>query len=94
MRRVYALLRLVRRYGEARVDATCATALDHEMLNVKRLENMLKNPRPPAPAAPAYALAPARYLRDPRQYALRCVESAEQNHQLALPVTPPQGETR
>jgi hypothetical protein len=70
MRRVYALLRLVRRYGAARVEASCTTALAHRMFNVRRLENMLKAGVPPAPAAPPRALPPARYLRDPRQYAL------------------------
>jgi transposase len=75
MRRVYALLRLVRRYGEARVEASCTTALAHRMLNVRRLENMLKYPAPPPPSAPPRALPPARYLRDPRQYALRTMPS-------------------
>jgi transposase len=94
MRRVYALLRLVRRYTEARVDATCATALAHQMLNVKRLENMLKNPLPPKPAAPARVLPPARYLRDPRQYALGGVQPHPHNPQLPLPLAAPQGENR
>ena len=70
MRRVYALLRLVRRYGEARVEAACTTALEHSMLNVRRLQKMLENPAPPPPAAPVQVLPPSRYLRDPRQYAL------------------------
>ena len=64
------------------------------MLNVKRLENMLKNPLPPAPAAPARALPPARYLRDPRQYALPGVESDPHNPQRPLPLAAPQGENR
>ena len=95
MRRVYALLRLVRRYGEARVNATCATALEHAMLNIKRLENMLKNPAPPAPPAPARALPPARYLRDPRQYVLRSLAAEDSRPQLALPSGEhPHGESR
>jgi hypothetical protein len=57
MRRMYALLR---RYGEARVDATCSTALVHRMFNVRRLETMLKDPVPPAPSPPPRALPPAR----------------------------------
>jgi hypothetical protein len=84
MRRVYALLRLVRRYGEARVDASCATALAHRMLNVRRLENMLKHPLPPPPPAPARVLPPARYLRDPRQYALRAAPQATRQLPLLL----------
>ena len=94
MRRVYALLRLVRRYGAGRVNATCATALEHKMLNVKRLENMLKNPQPPEPAAPARCVPPSRYLRDPRQYALRLVESDTDNPQPVNPIAEPQGEIR
>jgi hypothetical protein len=82
MRRVYALLRLVRRYGAARVEACCTTALAHRMLNVHRLEKMLKHPAPP-PSAPARVLPPARYLRDPRQYALAAAAPAA-NHQLPL----------
>src|SRR5713101_4591523 len=38
MRRVYALLGLARRYGDARVESACATALALEMLDVDRLE--------------------------------------------------------
>ena len=90
MRRVYALLRLVRRYGEARVEASCTTALAHRMLNVHRLENMLKNPAPSAPSTPTRTLPPARYLRDPRQYALR-VAKADGAGQLPLLLTDARG---
>jgi transposase len=83
MRRVYALLRLVRRYGAARVEASCTTALAHRMFNVRRLENMLKQPAPPAPSAPTRTPPPARYLREPRQYALRAA-ALEATHQLPL----------
>ena len=86
MRRVYALLRLVRRYGEARVDASCETALAHRMFNVHRLENMLKHPLPPPSPAPARALPPTRYLRDPRQYALHAAPQV--TSQLPLLLTP------
>jgi transposase len=84
MRRVYALLRLVRRYGEARVEASCTTALAHRMFNVRRLENMLKHPAPPPPSAPPRPLPPARYLRDPRQYALRAAPHAPSQLPLLL----------
>jgi len=94
MRRVYALLRLVRRYGEARVDATCATALAHEMLNIKRLETMLKNAEPPTPVTPRRALPPARYLRDPRQYVLSCRAPEDHDPPLAGSITARQGEIR
>jgi hypothetical protein len=86
MRRIYALLRLVRRYGQARVEAACTTALEHGMLNVRRLENMLKNAESPVPAAEARALPPSRYLRDPRQYALPALQIEDHHQQLALPI--------
>jgi hypothetical protein len=41
------------------------------MLNVHRLESMLKHAALPAPATPSRPVPPARYLRDPRQYAVR-----------------------
>jgi transposase len=94
MRRVYALLRLVRRYGEARVDATCATALAHTMLNMRRLENMLKHPTPARPAAPVRVLPPARYLRDPRQYALHAAARSANGQLPLLITTAPSGESR
>jgi hypothetical protein len=73
MRRVYALLGLVRRYGEARVGHTCRLALDAQMYDVRRLERMLQA----AIAAPSTTTAPARttassarHLRPASQYAL------------------------
>ncbi len=70
MRRVYQLLSLVRRYGEARVEATCVVALEHQMLNLHRLQKMLNDPPPATPPSAERDLPPARYLRDPRQYCL------------------------
>ena len=71
MRRVYALLGLVRKYGAARVEAACSTALAAEMLSVPRLKAMLAHAAPaPAVSPPAFA-PPARYLRPALQYALR-----------------------
>jgi transposase len=72
MRRVYALLGLVRRYGAERVNAACATALAADMLDVHRLKRMLALAVPPAPAAaPATrVIAQPRYLRPTQQYAL------------------------
>ena len=75
MRRVYALLGLVRRYGEARLNEACATALEAEMLDVHRLRRMLELAAPPTPTAPARVLPLARFLRPASQY--------------ALPLTPP-----
>jgi hypothetical protein len=70
MRRVYALLGLCKRYGDARVDATCARALDATMLDIHRLERMLKVPFPSAEPQPAVVIPIARYLRRSEQYAL------------------------
>lgn len=73
MRRVYALLGLVRKYGAPRVENTCATALACEMYDVRRLQRMLQNgAAPPAPAAPPSptTIPLARYLRPADQYAL------------------------
>jgi hypothetical protein len=71
MRRVYALLGLVRKYGAARVEAACTIALAADMLSVRRLKTMLEHPAPAGPPAAPRALAPpARYLRPVLQYAL------------------------
>jgi transposase len=72
MRRVYALLGLTRKYGDARVEQACATALAVEMIDVKRLRRMLElgGPDAPTPSAPQKVLPFARYLRPPEQYAL------------------------
>ena len=73
MRRVYALLGLVRRYGAARVNEVCVTALAADMLDVRRLRRMLDlAAAAPTPSAPPSAriLPLARYLRPASQYAL------------------------
>jgi transposase len=73
MRRVYALLGLCRRYGDARVEETCRVALAAEMLDVPRLERMLKlaapPPEPPESGVPK-VVPIARHLRPAEQYAL------------------------
>jgi hypothetical protein len=71
MRRVYALLSLVRRYGPTRVTAVCTVALDADMLDVHRLRRMLEHGLTTPPAAPPVrALPRGRYLRPAHQYAL------------------------
>jgi transposase len=70
MRQVYALLGLVRRYGEARVNAACATALAAEMLSVRRLARLLELAAPPAPPPAGRVLPLPRYLRPVTHYAL------------------------
>jgi transposase len=71
MRRVYALLGLVRRYGAARVTEVCTLALAADMLEVHRLRRMLEHGvTAPPPAPPARVLPVARYLRPATQYQL------------------------
>jgi transposase len=71
MRRVYALLGLAKRYGDARVEEACATALAIEMFDVHRLERMLKlAPQQPPPPPASNVIPLARFLRPPSQYAL------------------------
>jgi transposase len=74
MRRVYALLGLVRRYGAARVEETCRVALDADMHDVRRLDRMLQAAAtPPATEAsvPSPKQAPpARHLRPASDFAL------------------------
>jgi transposase len=73
MRRVYALLALVRRYGEPRVEQTCRLALDAQMFDVRRLERMLQAATTVAPTTPPSGTtpAPARHLRPASQYSLQ-----------------------
>jgi hypothetical protein len=71
MRRVYALLALVRRYGPSRVTAVCAVALDADLLDVHRIRRMVEQGLTAPPAAPVPRVLPrAKYLRPARQYAL------------------------
>lgn len=72
MRRVYALLGLVRRYGETRVEQTCHLAVDAQMYDVRRLERMLQVATTAAPTVPPASTTPAsaRHLRPASQYAL------------------------
>jgi hypothetical protein len=73
MRRVYALLGLVRKYGVARVDEVAATALAFEMHEIRRLQRMLAQgvrPSVSLPAASPKVIPLARYLRPASQYAL------------------------
>jgi transposase len=71
MRRVYALLGLVRRYGATRVIEVCTIALAADMLDVHRLKRMLEQGvAAPPPAPPARVIPLGRYLRPASQYKL------------------------
>lgn len=78
MRRVYALIGMAKRYGGARLEVVCVTALAAGMLDVRRLERMLQQAAPPPPpTAPARVIPLGRYLRSPRQYALELTTHPE-----------------
>lgn len=71
MRRVYALLGLVKRFGAARVEEMCQHALAADLIDVTRLKRMLTLAAPPPPSAPPRPAVPlARYLRPPTDYTL------------------------
>jgi transposase len=70
MRRVYALLALARRYGDARLNETCAIALDADMLDIERLKRMLERGAAPSAPPPSRVIPLSRYLRPAQQYAL------------------------
>ena len=71
MRRVYALLGLVRRYGAERVEEACRVALEADIVNVKRLERVINRRHvPDPPRSVPKALPPARFLRPAGQFAV------------------------
>lgn len=80
MRQLYMLLGLVKRYGAARVDETCATCVDADAIDVFRVDRMLKLAivAPTVEREPARVIPlPARHLRPASDYAvLPCVEQA------------------
>jgi hypothetical protein len=74
MRQVYALLGLVKKWGAARVDTACPSALDHEAVNVGLIGRMLdratENQPSDTPARAAGTVIPARFARDPGHFAI------------------------
>lgn len=73
MRQLYMLLGLVRRYGAQRVDDTCVNAIAADMVDVFRLERMLKLAAPPPVVEPARVIPIGRFLRPSADYALPCI---------------------
>ena len=66
-----SLIGLAERYGAVAAEAACSRALDVDVVDVSRIESMLKNATekntaPPAAAVPAGA---GRFARDPAGYA-------------------------
>lgn len=80
MRRAYAVFGLCRRFGDGRVGAACALALEVGMVDVRRLERMLSLPGPQtdAPVRHASQAAAGRFLRPPSQYALIPIATTEE----------------
>lgn len=73
MRAAYGLLRLCDRYGAARVDALCARAIAFDVLDVGRIERMLKTATKVETQAIArgqvVTLPVGRFARDPASFA-------------------------
>ena len=59
MRSVYRLIGLAKRYGPPAAEAACARALDVDVINVSKIESMLKNATENTPAAGLAAAAGA-----------------------------------
>ncbi|HSR95949.1 MAG TPA: hypothetical protein VLM79_02710 [Kofleriaceae bacterium] len=76
LRQGYGLLRLCQRYGQDRVNALCARALAFDVIDVRRIEGMLKDARRTEDAAVATGRVialPARFARDAAAFATRAV---------------------
>ena len=73
MRQVYALLGLVKKWGAERVNTACASALEHEQINVgligRMLERGTENAAAPPPA-PAGTVIAGRFARDAGHFAV------------------------
>jgi hypothetical protein len=72
LRQAHKLLRLAARYGAPRVNAACARALAFELLDVGRVETILRTAveREPGPAARGRLVPlPARFARPPESFA-------------------------
>jgi transposase len=72
LRQAQKLLRLAERYGGARVNAACARALAFELLDVRRVEAIVRAAleRTPGPADGSTVVSlPARFARAPQSFA-------------------------
>jgi transposase len=78
MRQVYALLGLVKKWGAARVEAACASALEHEVVNVGLIGRMLERGTENTPTQSALpgVVVSARFARDPAHFATRAKGAA------------------
>jgi len=69
LRSLFKLLSLARKYGPERLDTSCKTALDADMVDVHRLADLVRLDTRLAPTG-ARVIPLARYLRPTSQYAL------------------------
>jgi transposase len=80
MRQGYGLLRLCERYGVDKVDALCKRSLAFDVIDVPRLERMLKQAQAAEDAAPAGRVVPlpaSRFARDPKTFATIAPQGGE-----------------
>jgi len=77
MRQVYALLGLAKRYGAARLEQACATALEVEMVDIYRLRRLLEIGTPQVDSPASRPAARARFLRPAEQFALPLPNATE-----------------
>lgn len=81
MRQVYALVGLANKWGNDKVDAACASALEHEAVNVALIGRMLERGttgeqvpiQPPLPGTnmSSGTVVAGRFARDPEEFAVR-----------------------
>jgi transposase len=73
MRQVYALLGLVKKWGAERVEVACASALEHEAVNVGLIGRMLERGTENTTRQPSLpgVVVPGRFARDPEHFATR-----------------------
>jgi transposase len=71
MRQTYRLLGLARRYGDTAVNTACGKALEIDVVSVTKIASMLEKAaeNAPVPAPRPTAVGPARFARDPAEYA-------------------------
>lgn len=83
MRQVYALLGLVKKWGNERVEQACTSALEHEAINVALIGRMLERGseqtpiQPPLPGTGTGTVVAGRFARDPEEFATRRASGGE-----------------
>jgi hypothetical protein len=80
MRQGYGLIRLCERYGLDKVDALCKRSLAFDVIDVPRLERMLRQAQVAEDTAPAGRVVPlptSRFARDPKTFATIAPQGGE-----------------